>query len=155
MAANAAQAPRLTRWRITAARPPDRDRGAARIPVNHARGYLLAPLSNGGFALLTGLAKHGRLPFDCILSAELCRHYKPDPEVYRMAYELLGLEPSQVMLVAAHRNDLRAAQACGLRAAFVERPREFGSPERADRFPDPEADVSARDLLDLADRLSI
>src|SRR5437588_10002574 len=119
------------------------------------RRFLLAPLSNGGFALLTGLAKHARLPFDCILSAELCRHYKPDPEVYRMAFELLGLEPSQVMLVAAHRNDLRAAQACGLRAAFVERPREFGSPERADRFPDPEADVSARDLLDLADRLSI
>ena len=72
-----------------------------------------------------------------------------------MACELLGLAPSEVMMVAAHRNDLRAAQDCGLRAAFVERPREFGSPARADRFPDPEADVSARDLLDLAGRLSI
>ncbi|HEX6350590.1 MAG TPA: haloacid dehalogenase type II [Candidatus Dormibacteraeota bacterium] len=119
------------------------------------RRYLLATLSNGGFRLLTELAKQARLPFDCILSAELCRHYKPDPEVYGKACELLGLAPSEVMMVAAHRNDLRAAQACGLRAAFVERPREFGSPDRADRLPDPEADVSARDLLDLADRLSI
>jgi len=119
------------------------------------RRFTLGTLSNGGFGLLTELAKHARLPFDCILSAELCRHYKPDPEVYRMACELLDLAPAQVMLVAAHRSDLRAAQACGLRAAFVARPREFGSRQRADRFPDPEADVSARDLLDLASRLSI
>jgi len=128
---------------------PDARRGLARL----RKRYLLSPLSNGGFGLLTELAKHGRLRFDCILSAELCRHYKPDPEVYLMAAELLALRPSEVMMVAAHRNDLRAAQACGLRAAFVERPREFGRPDLADRLPDPESDVSAADFLDLATRL--
>lgn len=131
--------------------PPWRDSrpGLARL----RRRYLVATLSNGGVALLTELAKHGRLTFDCILSAELCRHYKPDPEVYRMAFELLGLAPSEVMMVAAHRGDLRAAQGCGLRAAFVERPREFGSAARGDRLPDPEADVEAGDFIELATRL--
>ncbi len=76
-----------------------------------------------------------------------------DPETYRMAPELLALEPAEVMIVAAHKNDLRAAQSNGLRAAFVERPREFGPAARADRRPDPDADLEATDLVDLAKRL--
>ena len=115
--------------------------------------YLLATLSNGGVALLTNLAKQAGLRFDCILSAELVRHYKPDPEVYLMAAELLTLEPSQVGMVAAHRNDLRAAQGCGLKAVFVERRLEFGAGGEPDRLPDPDSDVEAGDFLDLAERL--
>jgi len=115
--------------------------------------YLLSPLSNGGFALLTNLARAAGLPFDCILSAELCRHYKPDPESYRMAVDLLGLRPAEVMMVAAHTPDLRAAQAVGLRAAFVERPFEFGPDGGGERLPDPDSDFAAADLLELAARL--
>ena len=115
--------------------------------------YVLTTLSNGGFALLTHLARNARLRFDCILSAELCRHYKPDPEVYLMAADLLALAPSQVMLVAAHKRDLRAAQAVGLRAGFVERPLENGPEGEFDRLPDPDADVEARDFTELAMRL--
>jgi 2-haloacid dehalogenase len=115
--------------------------------------YLLSPLSNGGFALLTNLARQAGLPFDCILSAELCRHYKPDPETYRMAADLLGLRPAEVMMVAAHKSDLRAAQAAGLGAAFVERPLEFGARGGGDRLPDPDSDVAAGDLLELASQL--
>jgi len=58
-----------------------------------------------------------------------------------------------VMMVAAHKSDLRAAQAVGMRAAFVERPLEKGPAGGADLLPDPDADVQATDFLDLADRL--
>ena len=115
--------------------------------------YLLTTLSNGGFALLTNLTRYAGLRFDCIVSAELCRHYKPDPESYLMVAELLDLAPAEVMMVAAHKSDLRAAQRIGMGGAFVERPLEFGPDGPGDRLPDPEATVEAADLLELAVRL--
>jgi len=127
---------------------PDAVAGLVRL----RKRYLLTPLSNGGFALLTNLARFGGLPFDCIISAELFQHYKPDPQVYRMAAVLLGLDPGEVMMVAAHKTDLRAAQAVGLKAAFVERPDEFGD-AAGDQLPDLEADFAATDFADLATRL--
>jgi 2-haloacid dehalogenase len=87
------------------------------------------------------------------LSAEDFRHYKPDPEVYVGAASALGLKPVQVMMVASHKSDLRAAQAVGLHAAFVERPHEKRPGGGADLLPDPPADVQATDFLDLADKL--
>ena len=128
---------------------PDSRQGLERL----RRRFLLATLSNGGVALLTNLAKQADLRFDCILSAELCRHYKPDPEVYLMAADLLAVVPSEVGMVAAHKSDLRAAQRCGLRSVFVERPAEFGTEGTPDRLPDAESDVGASDFLDLAERL--
>ena len=76
------------------------------------------------------MAKWAGLPWDCILSAELAHHYKPDPETYLMAADILGLEPSEVMMTAAHKGDLKAARAQGLRTAFVPRPLEHGPPPR-------------------------
>ena len=102
---------------------------------------------------LFDLFEFGGLPFQRLLSAEDFRHYKPDPEVYLGAVSALGLEPGQVMMVAAHKGDLRAAQAAGLQAAFVERPLEKGPGGGADLLPDPEADVQATDFNDLADKL--
>jgi 2-haloacid dehalogenase len=106
-------------------------------------------------ALLTNMAKHAGLPWDCILSAELAKHYKPDPETYQMAADLLGLRPDEVMMVAAHKNDLRAAQRIGLRAAFVPRPREHGPERTVDTTPDPAFDVHASDFIDLAKQLGV
>ncbi len=94
-----------------------------------------------------------RLPPWPLLSAEDFRHYKPDPEVYLGAAAALGLEVSQVMMVAAHKPDLRAAQAAGMRAAFVERSLEKGPGGGADLLPDPLAHVQATDFLDLANQL--
>jgi 2-haloacid dehalogenase len=115
--------------------------------------YIVATLSNGNVSLLVNMAKHSGLPWDCILSAELARVYKPDPAVYHMAAGLLGLRPEQVMMVAAHQSDLRAAQAQGLRAAFVSRPLEHGPDAIPDQTPDPAFDVVASDFLDLAHQL--
>jgi 2-haloacid dehalogenase len=112
--------------------------------------YVLATLSNGNMALLTNMAKRANLGWDCILSAELMRHYKPDREVYLGAADLLGLAPQQVMMVAAHVQDLDAARAAGLSTAYVHRPYEFGR-ERPAALPDHLSfDIVATDFLDLA-----
>ncbi|HVV08466.1 haloacid dehalogenase type II [Amycolatopsis sp.] len=114
--------------------------------------YVVAALSNGGFALLTNLIKAAGLPFDCVLSAELARKYKPAPEPYLTAAALLDVRPEEVLMVACHHWDLDGARAAGLGTAFVERPLEKG-PHGADR-PDPaRADLTARDFPGLADLL--
>jgi 2-haloacid dehalogenase len=115
--------------------------------------FVLATLSNGNIALLTNMAKHARLPWDCILSAELARHYKPDKETYQMAAELLALAPQEIMMVAAHPDDLRAAQSLGFKAAFVARSLEWGRSHAPDPVPDPGFDVVADDFRDLASKL--
>ena len=94
---------------------PDSPPGLTRLKKR----YVIATLSNGNVALLTNMAKWAGLPWDCILSAELAHHYKPDPETYLMAADILGLEPGEVMMTAAHKNDLKAARAQGLKTAFV------------------------------------
>ncbi len=101
---------------------PDSVAGLTRL----RRRYTLATLSNGNLALLVNMAKAASLPWDCVLSAELFGHYKPDPEVYLGAARLLGLAPAQVMMVAAHPSDLAAAQQAGLRTAYIPRPAEHG-----------------------------
>ena len=130
---------------------PDSVSGLTRLRTH----YVLASLSNGNVALLVNMAKHSGLPWDAVLSSELARHYKPDSEVYLTAADLLGLEPEQVMMVAAHKGDLRAAAALGLRTAYVPRPDEYGPDREVDTTPDPSFDVNATDFDDLADKLGI
>lgn len=115
--------------------------------------FIIAPLSNGNISLMTDLAKHSGLPWDCILGAELVRHYKPDREVYQSAADFLDLKVAEVMMVAAHLGDLRAAKGVGLRTALVTRPLEYGPHGTPDLKPDSSADVAAKDFNDLAERL--
>ena len=118
--------------------------------------FTIAPLSNGNISLMTAMSKFAGLPWDCILGAELARHYKPDPEVYRSAADFLDLSTAEVMMVAAHLGDLRAAKAVGLRTAFVARPDEYGhgpNNRKPDLAPDSSVDLAARDFGDLATRL--
>jgi len=129
---------------------PDAVPGLTRLK----RTFIIAPLSNGNISLMTDMAKHAGLPWDCILGAELVRHYKPDPEVYRSAAEFLDVTPAEVMMVAAHLRDLRAAKAEGLRTAFVVRHDEFGPHGHPDLAADDSVDIMARSFDDLANRLS-
>jgi len=115
--------------------------------------FVIGTLSNGNVALLTNMAKQAGLPWDLVLSAELFAHYKPDREVYLGAARLLGLAPEQVMMVAAHNNDLKAAQDLGLKTAFVPRPTEYGPLQKKDFKADGNWDVVATDFNDLAARL--
>jgi 2-haloacid dehalogenase len=129
---------------------PDARAGLSKLKRRH----VIATLSNGNVALLTNMAKHSGLPWDCILSAEVVRHYKPDPETYLGAADLLGVKPGELMMVAAHKDDLHAARACGLKTAYVPRPREYGPAVKADVSPEPAFDIQARDFNDLARQLA-
>jgi 2-haloacid dehalogenase len=128
---------------------PDSVPGLTRL----RRKYPLATLSNGNVALLMNMARHAGLPWDAILGAEPARHYKPQPEAYRMTADFLGLKPEQCMLVAAHNGDLVAARAVGFRTAFVARPGEYGPNQKQDLRAEHEFDVIATSIVDLAERL--
>ncbi len=128
---------------------PDVVQGLARLKRRHT----ITTLSNGNIGLLTNMAKYGGLPWDCVLSAEVFRAYKPDPRVYRGVADVFDVAPSEVMMVAAHHDDLAAARACGLQTAYIERPLEFGAAHVKDVSPDAENTLHARDFLDLARQL--
>jgi 2-haloacid dehalogenase len=129
---------------------PDTVAGLLRLK----RRFTITTLSNGNVSLLTNMAKHAGLPWDCIISAELFGHYKPDPETYLGCARLLDLPPSHVMMVACHPSDLRAARDCGLQTAFVPRPLEYGNAvdTRSDVVAG-EFDLTATDFNDLAQQL--
>jgi 2-haloalkanoic acid dehalogenase, type II len=129
---------------------PDVREGLGRLKRDH----IIAPCSNGNIALMVNMAKHAGLPWDCILGAETARAYKPMPEAYLISCRQLGLAPAQVMMVAAHNPDLKAAKAQGLATAFVARPLEHGPGQTTNLAPDWSCvDLAAADFVELADRL--
>ena len=118
------------------------------------RSFTITTLSNGNVSLLTNMAKRAGLPWDCVISAELFRHYKPDREAYLGCAELLDVAPDELALVAAHPSDLRAARDAGLMTAYVARPLERGPGRRPPRVEDGEFDYTADDFVDLARTLA-
>lgn len=128
---------------------PDTVPGLARLRAR----FIVAPNSNAHVALLVNMAKRARIPWDLILGAQTAGVYKPLPAAYLRNVDLLGLEPHEVMMVAAHNDDLVAASACGLRTGFVARPREHGPGQTRDLRATGDWDAVADDLIDLARRL--
>jgi 2-haloacid dehalogenase len=129
---------------------PDSVPGLTRLKAR----YTIAPLSNGHVALLVNMAKRAGLPWDLVLSAELVHAYKPDAATYLSAPDLLGLAPGEVMMVAAHLDDLAAAGSHGLRTAYVRRPLEWGPGHTApEPRPGDELDHVVDSLTELAERL--
>jgi 2-haloacid dehalogenase len=128
---------------------PDAVAGLQRLK----RRYIVCTLSNGNIGLLTRMARRAGLPWDCILSAEVFRAYKPDPATYLGVAKVFDVPPQRVMLVAAHHDDLEGARACGLRTAYIERPLEFGAARPKDVSARAVNDFHARDLIALADSL--
>ena len=128
---------------------PDAVEGLSRLKKR----FVICTLSNGNLNLLTRLSKRAGLPWDCILSAEVFRAYKPDPRTYGGVASTFGVRPDQVMLVATHHDDLTAARSCGLRSAYIERMWEFGMQEPKDVSPKAANDLHAEDFMVLAQRL--
>jgi 2-haloacid dehalogenase len=126
---------------------PDVVAGLTRLKTR----FIIAPLSNGNVALILNMAKHAGLPWDAILGAEVAQAYKPAPEAYLRTADILGLRPEEICMVAAHNNDLAAAQNCGLRTAFVPRRSEHGPNQTTDLRAEDEWDVIAVDFNDLAE----
>lgn len=115
--------------------------------------FIVGSLSNGSMALLVNMAKHAGLPWDVVLSAELVRHYKLAPEAYRMAPRFLQLAPRQILMAAAHPNDLRAAAGEGLQTAYVHRPLEKGPHWTPHAVAPGEFGLWAGDIEELASQL--
>ena len=130
---------------------PDSVAGLARLKSR----FVIATLSNGNISLLTNMAKHAGLPWDCILSAENVRRYKPDPGIYLLPGELFDLKPEQIMMVAAHEHDLQSAREHGLRTAYVHRPMEHGPGKKSAKPAAGRYDILASDFLDLAKQLGV
>jgi len=128
---------------------PDTVRGLKRLKSKR----IIATLSNGNTSLLVNMAKRGGLAWDCVFSSDTFKHFKPDPEMYLGAADMLGLQPEEVMMVAAHKADLRAAAKCGLKTAFVKRPHEHGRNNNPDLASEPDFTINAESFLDLADQL--
>jgi 2-haloacid dehalogenase len=128
---------------------PDVPAGFARL---HTK-FILAPCSNGNIALMVDIKRRNNLPWDTILGSEIARDFKPKPEVYLMSAAALNLEPSEVMMVAAHSDDLRSAASNGLRTAHVARPQEI--PGVSENGPKTPVDFAARSMIDLADQLGV
>jgi 2-haloacid dehalogenase len=128
---------------------PDSVAGLARLK----RKYIICSLSNGNIGLLTEMAKNAGLPWDCVLSAEVFKAYKPDPRTYLGVAAVFDVSPGQVMLAAAHHDDLAAARACGLRTGYIERPSEFGASRIKDVSPVAGNDLHARSIEHLAQLL--
>ena len=133
---------RLAAW-------PDSVAGLTRLKAR----FTICSLSNGNLGLLTDMAKHAGLPWDCVLSAEVFRAYKPDPRVYLGAAEVFDADPAEVLMVASHHEDLAAARACGLQTAYIERPLEFGAKHPKDVSPDAANSFHAKSLVHLAEQL--
>ena len=128
---------------------PDTVEGLRRLKCR----FPLATLSNGNVAMMVAMARHAGLPWDAILGAEFAGYYKPHPRAYLATVEVLGLEPSQVCLVAAHHSDLAAARESGLLTAYVDRPDEYGGQPAPDAHAKQDWEWSARSFIELADQL--
>ncbi len=128
---------------------PDSVQGLTRLKSR----FTICSLSNGNIGLLTNMAKRAGLPWDCVLSAEVFKAYKPHPSTYLGVAKVFDLAPGQVMLVAAHHDDLAAARSCGLQTAYIERPAEFGHAKPKDVSPQVGNLYHARDFNQLADQL--
>jgi 2-haloacid dehalogenase len=128
---------------------PDAIEGLTRL----RRNFTTCTLSNAGMAAVVALVKHANLPFDAVLTAELVRTYKPAPAVYQLAVDYLGYLPDQILMVACHKYDLRAAKAFGMRTAFVARPLEFGPDVTSDISPEAWLDYCVDSFTCLADEL--
>jgi HAD superfamily hydrolase (TIGR01493 family) len=128
---------------------PDSVEGLTRL----RRHFTITTLSNTGMAVAVAIVKHAHLPFDAVLTAELAKLHKPAPAVYQLAVDYLGYRPDQILMVACHKYDLRAAGKFGMRTAFVARPLEFGPGVRPDIAPESWIDSCVDSFTSLADRL--
>ena len=128
---------------------PDCVPGLTRLKVR----FVIGPMSNGNVSLMVNMAKHAGLPWDVILGAEPARTYKPRRETYLTGADWLGLDPSQVLMCAAHNADLQAAKSCGMKTAFVVRPTEHGPDQTTDLAAEHRFDYTATGLEDLAEQL--
>lgn len=117
--------------------------------------FLIAPLSNGSLTLLANMAKRAGLPWDFVFSSDMHKAFKRDPRVYQNAIALLGMQPHEVMMGAAHNDDLEAAREQGMRTAYVNRPTEYGVDQKKDFEATSDWDIIVDDVEGIAEAMGV
>ncbi|WP_316206718.1 MULTISPECIES: haloacid dehalogenase type II [unclassified Bradyrhizobium] len=130
---------------------PDSVEGLTRL----RRRFVTATLSNAGMAAVVAVVKHAGLTFDAVLTAELAHSYKPAPAVYQLAVDYLGYQPGEILMVACHKYDLKAARAFGMCTAFVARELEFGPGAKVDTASEAWFDIYTDSFVALASALGV
>jgi 2-haloacid dehalogenase len=130
---------------------PDSVPGLIRLKRTH----IIGPLSNGATQLLVNMAKRAGIPWDLILSSDVTRAYKRDPRAYQAAIAALAMEPGEVMMCAAHNDDLEAARAQGMRTAYINRPTEYGPDQTKDFEATSDWDIITDHIGGIADALGV
>jgi 2-haloacid dehalogenase len=110
-------------------------------------GFRMAALTNSTAEVAEAQLQQAGLRelFEQALSADMAKRLKPAREAYHMAAQRLGVQPSDIRMIAAHAWDVTGAMRAGCAAAFVARP---------DMVLDPvgeQPDVVGADLRDVAD----
>jgi 2-haloacid dehalogenase len=119
------------------------------------RAYIISPLSNGATQLLVNMAKRAGIPWDMILSSDVTRAYKRDPRAYQAAIAALAMKPREVMMCAAHNDDLEAARGQGMRTAYINRPTEYGADQVKDFQADSDWDIVTDHIGGIAETLGV
>ena len=118
--------------------------------------YTVVVLTVLSWAIVVDSSKYNNLGWDGILSCEFLGQYKSHPRAYQEAAELLGCEPGEVMMVAAHAGDLKSAKDAGLKSAYVHREDDWYRVYPTDEpiHPLDTFDVSASDYDELVKKLT-
>jgi len=117
--------------------------------------YTVVVLTILSWESIVGSSKAAGVQWDGILSCEFLGYYKPSLEAYRKAGRLLGLAPSEAMMVAAHEGDLAAARAAGLHTAYVNVPEEDLVSEGFGQSKSTAFDIEASDFEALCTKLNV
>lgn len=114
-------------------------------------GFRLVTLTNSASASSpTPLERAGLGEFfERSFSVEAVRKFKPAPETYRLVAEEMGVDTTDLCLVACHLWDTIGAQAAGCRGALITRPHNAILPAAEVPIPD----LTASELTDLADQI--
>ena len=117
--------------------------------------YTVVVLTILSWESIVNSSKTARVQWDGILSCEFLGYYKPSLQAYLKATRLLGLKPSEAMMVAAHEGDLAAAQAAGLHTAYVNVPEEDNMAEGFEQPSETNFDFQAQDFESLCKQLNV
>lgn len=85
--------------------------------------------------------------FERLFSVDAVRKYKPAGDAYRHVAGELGLNASQLVMIASHPWDLMGARAAGYETAFIQRPGTAWFPLA------PPPTIRGTDLMDVASQL--
>ena len=117
--------------------------------------FFVAPHTILSLRVAAHSSKNAGLSWDAVISCDSLGAVKPQPESYRRALAALGRPGPEVLFVAAHPSDLRAAQAQGMKAAYVvARLLDYGDNYEDTGFAQ-EFDFVASDFTDLANQLCL